>query len=132
MLLASIAFRPSPAHATPLSYEFGGQNSTLYNRALLTRFADDRGYHVVDLTRHHAPTYGDPLAKSANGGPLLPINRLELPHFVDANGRLPSWLLMKDQSYRVSDDDLYGNWLPISHSCDLDQADVGSSCGDNG
>ena len=98
VLLASIAFRPSPAHATPLSYEFGGQNSTLYNRALLKRFADDRGYHVVDLTRHHAPTYGDPLAKSANGGPLLPVNRLELPHFVDANGRLPSWLLMKDRA----------------------------------
>ena len=54
-----------PAHATPLAYDFGGQNSHLYNRAQLTRFADDRGYHVVDLTRNHSPTYGDPLLKSA-------------------------------------------------------------------
>jgi hypothetical protein len=98
VLLALIAFWLTPAHATPLTYDFGGQNSPLYNRAQLTRFADDRGYHVVDLTRHHSPTYGDPLAKSANGGPLLPITRLELPHFVEATGRLPSWLLRKDRA----------------------------------
>lgn len=87
-----------PAHATPLAYDFGGQNSHLYNRAQLTRFAADRGYHVVDLTRNHSPTYGDPLLKSANGGPLFPITRMELPRFVEANRRLPSWLLMRDRA----------------------------------
>ena len=59
VLIASIALPLMPAHATPLAYDFGGQNSHLYNRAQLTRFADDRGYHVVDLTRNHSPTYGD-------------------------------------------------------------------------
>ena len=98
VLIASIAFPLMPAHATPLAYDFGGQNSHLYNRAQLTRFADDRGYHVVDLTRHHSPTYGDPLLKSANGGPLFPITRMELPRFVEANTRLPSWLLMRDRA----------------------------------
>ena len=82
VLIASIVFRLTPAVATPLIYDFGGQNSHLYNRSQLTRFADDRGYHVVDLTRHHSPTYGDPLATSANGGPLFPITRIELPRFV--------------------------------------------------
>jgi hypothetical protein len=98
VLIASIVFRLTPAVATPLMYDFGGQNSHLYNRSELTRFADDRGYHVVDLTRHHSPTYGDPLAKSANGGPLFPITRMELPRFVDANGRLPSWVLKRDRA----------------------------------
>jgi hypothetical protein len=79
VLIASIALPLTPAHATPLTYDFGGQNSHLYNRAQLTRFADDRGCHVVDLTRNHSPTYGDPLLKSANRGPLFPITRLELP-----------------------------------------------------
>ena len=50
VLIASIVFPLMPAHATPLAYDFGGQNSHLYNRAQLTRFADDRGYHVVDLS----------------------------------------------------------------------------------
>ena len=102
VLIASIAFPLMPAHATPLAYDFGGQNSHLYNRAQLTRFADDRGYHVVDLTRHHSPTYGDPLLKSANGGPLFPITRMELPRFVEANTRLPSWLLMRDRATGIS------------------------------
>ena len=48
VLIASIAFRLTQAHATPLAYDFSGQNSPLYNRTQLTRFADDRGYHVVD------------------------------------------------------------------------------------
>src|SRR6516162_8841350 len=73
VLIASTAFSLTPAHATPLAYDFGGQNSHLYNRAQLTRFADDRGYHVVDITRNHSPTYGDPSLKSANRGPLFPI-----------------------------------------------------------
>ena len=98
VVIASIGFRLTPAHATPLAYDFGSQNSPLYNRAQLTRFADDRGYHVVDLTRHHSPTYGDPLLKSANGGPLFPITRMELPRFVEADTRLPSWLLMRDRA----------------------------------
>ena len=50
VLIASIVFRLTPAVATPLIYDFGGQNSHLYNRSELTRFADDRGYHVVDLS----------------------------------------------------------------------------------
>ena len=91
VLIASIAFPLMPAHATPLAYDFGGQNSHLYNRAQLTRFADDRGYHVVDLTRNHSPTYGDPLLKSVNGGPLFPITRMELPRFVDATAADSSW-----------------------------------------
>ena len=97
-LITSIVFRLTPAFATPLPYDFGGQNSHLYNRPQLTRFADDRGYHVVDLTRHHFPTYGDPSAKSANRGPLFPVTRVELPRFVDASGRLPSWVLMRNRA----------------------------------
>jgi hypothetical protein len=33
VLIASIAFPLTPVHATPLTYDFGGQNSHLYNRA---------------------------------------------------------------------------------------------------
>ena len=98
LLIASLAFQLTPAQATPLPYDFGGQNSHLYDRAQLSRFADDRGYHDIDLTRNHSPTYGDRLVKSANGGPLLPINQMELPRFVDANGRLPSWVLMRERA----------------------------------
>jgi hypothetical protein len=98
LLIAYLAFQLTPAHATPLPYDFGSQNSHLYDRAQLSRFADDRGYHDIDLTRSHAPTYGDRLVKSANGGPLMPITHLELPRFVDTNGRLPSWVLMRDRA----------------------------------
>jgi hypothetical protein len=98
LLISSMAFQLTPAHATPVPYDFGGQNSHLYNRDQLTRFADDRGYHDIDLTRNHSPTYGDQLAKSANGGPLRPITQIELPRFLDANGRIPSWVLMRDRA----------------------------------
>jgi len=98
LLIASLALQLTPAHATPLPYDFGGQNSHLYNRAQLSRFADDRGYHDIDLTRNHSPTYGDRLVKSVNGGPLIPITQMELPRFVDANGRLPSWVLMRERA----------------------------------
>jgi hypothetical protein len=35
LLIASIVFRFTPAFATPLLYDFGGQNSHLYNRSQL-------------------------------------------------------------------------------------------------
>jgi hypothetical protein len=101
LLIASLTFELRPAHATPappLPYDFGGQNSPLYNRAQLSGFADDRGYHYINITRDHSPTYGDRSVKGADGRPLLPMTQLQLPRFVDAQGKLPGWVLMKDRA----------------------------------
>jgi hypothetical protein len=101
LLTASLTFGLGPAYATPaapLPYDFGGQNSPLYNRAQLSGFADDRGNHYINITRDHSPTYGDRSAKNADGRPLLPVTRLELPRFVDAQAKFPGWVLMKDRA----------------------------------
>lgn len=101
LLSASLAFGLTSAHATPaapLLYNFGGKDSPLYDRLALSRFADDRGYRSLDITRDRSPTYGDRSLKGADGRPLLPVTQLELPRFVEASGNLPRWLLMKDRA----------------------------------
>ena len=50
------------------------------------RFFADTGPHDFGISRDGNPTYGDPFAKGANRGPLLPIYQLELPRKVSANG----------------------------------------------
>src|SRR5262245_27483779 len=84
--------------AAPLPYNFGGKDSLHYDRFTLSRFADDRGYHNLNITRDRSPTYGDRSLKGADGRPLLPVTQLELPRFVEASGTLPRWLLMKDRA----------------------------------
>jgi hypothetical protein len=100
-LIVSLTLGLRPAYAqpaAPLSYNFGGKNSPLYDRTKLSQFADDRGYHYINITRDHSPTYGDRSVKGADGRPLLPVTHLELPRFVDAQGKLPGWVLMKDRA----------------------------------
>jgi hypothetical protein len=48
------------------------------NRQLAHFFADT-GPHSSGITRDGRPTYGDPFAKGASGGPLLPVYQLKLP-----------------------------------------------------
>jgi len=99
LITSLIGLTPTQATtANPLPYDFGGKNSPLYSRAQLSRFADDRGYHEINITRDHSPTYGDRSIKGANGKPLLPVIQLELPRFVEANGKLPGWVLMRDRA----------------------------------
>jgi hypothetical protein len=101
LLSGSLAFGLTSAHAipaAPLPYNFGGKDSPNYDRLTLSRFADDSGYHNLDITRDHSPTYGDRSLKGADGRPLLPVTQLELPRFVEASGNLPRWLLMKDRA----------------------------------
>lgn len=101
MLGGSLAFGLTSAHATPavpLPYNFGGKDSPHYDRFRLSRFADDRGYRKLNITRDRSPTYGDRSLKGADGRPLLPVTQLELPRFVEASGDLPRWLLMKDRA----------------------------------
>jgi len=101
LLSGSLALGLTPAHAipaAPLPYNFGGRDSPHYDRLTLSLFADDRGYHDLNITRDHSPTYGDRSLKGADGRPLLPVTQLELPHFVEASGNLPRWLLMKDRA----------------------------------
>ena len=101
LLGGSLAFGLTSAHATsaaPLPYNFGGKDSPHYDRFTLSRFADDRGYRNLDITRDRFPTYGDRSLKGADGRPLLPVTQLELPRFVEASGSLPRWLLMKDRA----------------------------------
>jgi hypothetical protein len=101
LLCGSLTFGLPSAHATPaapLPYNFGGKDSPQYDRFTLSRFADDRGYRHLNITRDRSPTYGDRSLKGADGRPLLPVTQLELPRFVEASGNLPRWLLMKDRA----------------------------------
>src|SRR5262249_12333497 len=134
-LLLILALGLTSAHAipaAPLPYNFGGRDSPHYDRITLSLFADDRGYHDLNITRDHSPTYGDRSLKGADGRPLLPVTQLELPHFVEASGNLPRWLLMEGSSHRIPYDGVHRNRLPISYSSNLDAADAGSSSGGNG
>jgi hypothetical protein len=53
----------------------------------LARFFTDTGPYVSGITRDGEPTYGNPFAKGANRGPLLPVYQLELPRKVSATGQ---------------------------------------------
>lgn len=67
-------------------------------REVLTRFFADTGPHASGITRDGKPTYGDPFAKGASGGPLLPIYRLALPREVSANGHIPGFVRQADRA----------------------------------
>src|SRR5262245_42942447 len=106
-LLLILALGLTSAHAipaAPLPYNFGGRDSPHYDRITLSLFADDRGYHDLNITRDHSPTYGDRSLKAADEG----------------------------SSHRLPYDGVHWNRLPISYSSDLDAADAESSGGGNG
>ena len=64
----------------------------------LARFFTDTGPYVSGITRDGEPTYGNPFAKGANGGPLLPVYQLELPRKVSATGPIPGFVRLKDRA----------------------------------
>ena len=50
------------------------------------------------IARDGKPTYGDPFAKGASGGPLLPVYQLELPRKVSAEGPIPGFVRWADRA----------------------------------
>src|SRR5262245_54738482 len=76
LLGGCLGFGLTSANATPaapLPYNFGGQDSPHYDRFTLSRFADDRGYHNLNITRDRSPTYGDRSLKGADEGRYSPL-----------------------------------------------------------
>jgi hypothetical protein len=67
-------------------------------REELARFFADTGPHESGISRDGKPTYGDPFAKGASGGPLLPVYRLELPRQVSASGHIPGFVRQADRA----------------------------------
>jgi hypothetical protein len=67
-------------------------------RQQLARFFDDTGPHTTGITRDGSATYGDPFAKGASGGPLLPVYQLELPRKVSAEGPIPGFVRWADRA----------------------------------
>jgi hypothetical protein len=68
------------------------------SRQELARFYADTGPTSSGITRDGNPTYGDPFAKGANRGPLLPIYHLELPRKVSAQGPIPGFVRLQDRA----------------------------------
>ena len=68
------------------------------SRQELAHFFADTGPVESGITRDGKPTYGDPFAKGANRGPLLPVYQLELPRKVSANERIPGFVRLKDRA----------------------------------
>jgi hypothetical protein len=68
------------------------------SRQELARFYADTGPHSSGISRDGNPTYGDPFAKGANRGPLLPIYQLELPRKVSAYGPIPGFVRLQDRA----------------------------------
>ena len=64
----------------------------------LARFFADTDPRESGIARDGKPTYGDPFAKGASGGPLLPIYQLELPRKVSAEGPLPGFVRHADRA----------------------------------
>ena len=64
----------------------------------LENFFADTGPYSTGITRDGRPTHGDPFAKGASGGPLLPIYRLELPRQVSADGPIPGFVRLADRA----------------------------------
>jgi hypothetical protein len=67
-------------------------------RQELARFFADTGPYESGITRDGKPTYGDPFAKGASGGPLLPVYQLELPRKVSAEGPIPGFVRAADRA----------------------------------
>jgi hypothetical protein len=67
-------------------------SSVVVARQELARFFADRGPHVSGIARDGKPTHGDPFAKGASGGPLLPVYQLELPRRVSVEGPIPGFV----------------------------------------
>jgi hypothetical protein len=67
-------------------------------RQKLTRFFADTGPHASGIARDGMPTHGDPFAKGASGGPLLPVYQLELPRKVSAEGPIPGFVRLSDRA----------------------------------
>lgn len=86
----------SAAGAATLAYDFGGRNNDLYDRRSLARFFRDEGPAPSGVSKNNRETNGDPFAKGAGGGPLLPVLRLDLPRFV--SGKVPSYVSRADRA----------------------------------
>jgi hypothetical protein len=67
-------------------------------RQELARFFADTGPYESGISRDGKPTYGDPFAKGASGGPLLPVYQLELPRKVSATGPIPGFVRLTDRA----------------------------------
>jgi hypothetical protein len=68
------------------------------SRQDLARFFADTGPYESGITRDGKPTHGDPFAKGASGGPLLPVYQLELPRKVSAKGPIPGFVRLADRA----------------------------------
>ena len=68
------------------------------SRQELARFFADTGPYESGIARDGRPTYGDPFAKGATGGPLLPVYQLELPRKVSAEGLIPGFVRLADRA----------------------------------
>ena len=66
-------------------------------RQELAHFLADTGPYVSGIARDGKPTHGDPFAKGASGGPLLPVYQLELPRKVSAEGPIPGFVRQADR-----------------------------------
>jgi len=64
----------------------------------LSRFFNDTGPQESGIARDGKPTHGNPFAKGANGGPLLPVERLALPRKVSAQGKIPGFVRFRDRA----------------------------------
>jgi len=64
----------------------------------LARFFNDTGPQESGAAQDGKPTNGSRFVRSANGGPLLSVDRLDLPRKVEANGRFPGFVRMQDRA----------------------------------
>jgi hypothetical protein len=64
----------------------------------LAHFFADTGPYASGIARDGKPTQGDPFAKGASGGPLLPVYQLELPRKVSAKGPIPGFVRQADRA----------------------------------
>gem|GEM_PF-4428310 len=64
----------------------------------LARFFNDTGPQESGISRDGKPTHGNPFAKGASGGPLLPVERLALPRQVWAQGKIPGFVRFRDRA----------------------------------
>ena len=64
----------------------------------LARFLNDTGPQDSGVSNDGKPTNGSRFVKSANGGPLLPVERLDFPRKVSRDGRIPGFVRQRDRA----------------------------------
>jgi hypothetical protein len=102
LVLAALAASPLLASLASVKPSFGGglppRLSVEWATQKLAHFFADTGPYASGIARDGNPTHGDPFAKGASGGPLLPVYQLELPRKVSAEGPIPGFVRWADRA----------------------------------